>query len=264
MIRSSLFSLSHIAVRTVAIRLSATLLRLFRRREYHLRSVDLVTDVYRAPQHNPYAISTPHYAIHPYIHSTPAMTSHPYYPQHHGTTAPYYQCTGVQPWATQQQYEWQGHNISEPQQSHPYNAYRRDRQNNKGNGTTGPHSGHRRDSYSPEPTREPAQVRDNYRPAYTDSSPRQENVYATVYAYPRRLFVAGTPGPPKKFRGPSRAMSPLSSYLPQLERDPTQIPETSITSVSHTLAPDTTSFDTSGASGAPPSAALEPAQAIYT
>jgi hypothetical protein len=59
-------------------------------------------------------------------------------------------------------------------------------------------------------------------------------------------------------------MSPLSSYLPQLERDPTQTPETSITSVSHTLALETTPFDTSRAPGASPSAALEPAQAIYT
>jgi hypothetical protein len=47
-----------------------------------------------------------------------------------------------------------------------------------------------------------SQGRDNYRPTYTDSSPRYDRSTNPYHQYPRRVLVAGKAGPAGKSRGP--------------------------------------------------------------
>jgi hypothetical protein len=212
-----------------------------------------VTNICRASYQHPFATSTLPYAetLH-YRHSAPASYSpRQYYPQQYGISARYHGYAGAQPWTTQQQYAWQGHHTSAPQPSQPQNAYRGGRQKNKGGGTTGPNFGYWKGSYPPEPTLEEAPVRDNYRPAYTDSSSRQENVCAGVHAsrqenvdaavhgYLRRPLVAGILGPPGKSVRRWRGTSPLSSYLPQLRQDATENPDVHTNSALHSPVRET-------------------------
>jgi hypothetical protein len=159
---------------------------------------------------------------HQYNYSAPFTNAPNYFSPYYGApvTSSYQGGVGFQPLVVQQYYGWTGFRNGWPEPSDSYGIHHGDNLTNS-DGATSPRLGYnwcQHSGRSPQPS---SQERDNYRPTYTDSSPREERSADPYYQHPRRALVAAKSGPPGKHSDLSRAMSPLSAYLPQRQQSRT-------------------------------------------